>query len=120
MHAYKGWLEEGLCREEHSSDADLWLDGRQPSEEFCELGFGGKADDLTNEAFGNFCLALRIATPLDQLPWKILPQLVEAAAQLQRELAAKKAVKLTARRDVKPKAHKRNKKKAGLRVTDPW
>ena len=29
------------------------------------------ADDLTNEAFGNFCLALRIATPLDQLPWKI-------------------------------------------------
>ena len=79
------------------------------------LGSGGKADDLTNEAFGNFSLALRSATserPLDQLPWKILPQLVEAAAQLQRELAAKKAVKLTLAEDVKPMAHKRNKRKS--------
>ena len=81
MLAYEGWLKEGLCREEHSNDADFGLDGRQPSEETCELGFGGKADDLTNKAVGNFGLALRIATPLDQLFWKRLPQLGEAAAQ---------------------------------------
>ncbi len=29
------------------------------------------AGDPTNEAFGNFCFALRIAAPLDQLHWKI-------------------------------------------------
>ena len=45
------------------------------------------ADDLTNEAFGNFCSTLRIATPLAELPWIILPRLVEAAAQLHKELA---------------------------------
>ena len=45
------------------------------------------ADDLTNEAFDNFCSTLRIATPLAEFPWIILPRLVEAAAQLHKELA---------------------------------
>ena len=77
------------------------------------------ADDLTNEAFGNFCSALRITTPLAELPWIILPRLVEAAAQLHKELAAKK-VRLTARRDRATKAHAPGKRKSGLRFTDPW
>ena len=45
--------------------------GRQPSEELCKLGFGGKAVVLTDKAFGNFGSALRTATPLDQLSWKV-------------------------------------------------
>ena len=78
------------------------------------------ADDLTNEAFSNFCSALRITTPLAELPWIILPRLVEAAAQLHKELAAKKTARLTARRNRATKARTRGKRKPGLRTTDPW
>ena len=78
------------------------------------------AGDLTDEAFGNFCSTLRNATPLAELPWIILPRLVVAAAQLHKELAEKRTVRLTARRNVKTKAHTRRKRKSGLRITDPW
>ena len=48
--ASEGWLKEGLCHEEHPNVADFGLAGRQPSEEICELGFGGKADALARNA----------------------------------------------------------------------
>ena len=34
----RGGLEEGLHREEHSGDANLWLDGGQPPEEVRQHG----------------------------------------------------------------------------------
>ena len=74
------------------------------------------ADDLTNEAFGSCCSTLRIPTPPAELPWITLPRLVEAAAQLHKELAEKRTVRLTARRNLKTKAHTRGKKKSGLRI----
>ena len=75
------------------------------------------ADDLTNEAFDSCCSTLRITTPLAELPWITLPRLMEAAAQLHKELAEKRTVRLTARRNLKTKAHTRGKKKSGLRIT---
>ena len=44
----KGWLEDGLCREEHSSEADLCLEGLHPAEEICVHKLGRKVADLTN------------------------------------------------------------------------
>ena len=44
----KGWLEDGLRREEHSSEADPWLDGLHPAKKFEYASFGRKVADLTN------------------------------------------------------------------------
>merc|ERR1711865_38830 len=35
---HQGWLEEGFRGEEHTSRSNLWLDGRQPSQEVREHG----------------------------------------------------------------------------------
>merc|ERR1711865_991977 len=37
-HIDQSWLEKGLCGEEHTSRSNLWLDGRQPSQEVREQG----------------------------------------------------------------------------------
>ena len=55
-------------------------------------------------------------TPPAELPWITLPRLVEAAAQLHKELAEKRTVRLSARRNLKTKAHTRGKRKSGLRI----
>jgi hypothetical protein len=77
------------------------------------------ADDLSNEVFTNFAEQHRIDVPLDKLPWKILPQLVSAASELNAELTERKARRFSSRTKEERKV-KRSKKKSSLRVRDPW
>lgn len=81
------------------------------------------ADKLTNEDFSDVDPAKRICTPLESLPWKVLPGLMKDADILHKEVqslrAARRVFKLVGRTALTPVKRKKRKYNF-LKVKDPW
>ena len=81
------------------------------------------ADDLTNGEFGRFDPGLRVDTPLALLPWRVMPALLEAAADMYRvteELRAHRALGPAPLAATAGRRRPKKKARRGLRHSDPW
>lgn len=74
------------------------------------------ADDLTNSKQDNFSQDLRIDTPLEELPWKVLPELMRTATDLYKDIKSSKEQKLL---DTPHKLRK-TRPQEKLKRKDPW
>ena len=74
------------------------------------------ADDLTNSKFENFTPELRINTPLEELPWKVLPKLMCTAIELYQEIKNRK-IQLS---NDTPQKLRKSKPQDKLKRKDPW
>ena len=82
------------------------------------------ADNLTNGKFDDFSPSMRLDPPLDTLPWIIMPTLFEKARELHEAVTEHKMEAKSRRADLGERVgdglNKKRKKRAGLKVTDPW
>jgi hypothetical protein len=78
------------------------------------------ADSLTNGSFEQFSEQYRLNPDLNSLEWKVLPRLLSEALALEQTIRDRKAcIRSTAAKNaVEHRISKR--KRAGLKVTDPW
>jgi hypothetical protein len=78
------------------------------------------ADSLTNLDFSKFNLAHRITPNISKMNFIVLPQLLESAILLDKQIRDRKvSLRTVAAKDAaKPRGAKR--KLAGLKTTDPW
>ena len=77
-----------------------------------------EADDLTNEACEQFAPELQVAVNLDNIPFRVIPRMMEAGEKFYLEvLEAKKA---SAGRVIAEPPRNRNTRRRSLRESDPW
>ena len=77
------------------------------------------ADDLTNKRFDDFDCNLRIATPLDQLQWKVLPLLMKEALELEIIVRTRRESRRASLSD-RTVTPVKKRKVEGLKTKDPW
>jgi len=78
-----------------------------------------EADALTNEEFGAFDPAKRVAIDLSRVSWCILPRLMRVAQELYGQIQAVKASGAPPKAAGQEASHARRTRK-GLRQRDPW
>ena len=79
-----------------------------------------EADALSNSSFIGFDPAKRVHVNLENIRWKVLPQLLEAGGSMYQELEAQRAQKIQERQSLKRRKQDKIARHKKLKFSNPW